>query len=70
MPVTELVFPSYKLDKQSLSGLKENEPDIFRSFSGVEGLQIGFRGAILEEDGVSVDTNSMRSLLLLGMLAL
>jgi len=69
MPITELVFPLYKLDPQSLAGLKEKTPEIFQSFSGVEGLQAAFRGPILEEDGAAVDLQSMRSVLVLGRLS-
>lgn len=68
MPVTELVFPSYKSDPQSLAELKAKENQIFRSFSGVPGLEKACRGIILEENGVSVDAASMRNVLVLGEL--
>ncbi|CRG89132.1 DNA topoisomerase 2 [Talaromyces islandicus] len=65
MPVTELVFPSYKLDPQSLAGLKEKQGQMFQAFSGVPGLEKTYRGVILEEDGASVDAASMRNVLVL-----
>lgn len=68
MPVTELVFLSYKPDPQSLAELKAKENQIFQSFSGVPGLEKACRGIILEEDGVCVDAASMRNVLALGML--
>lgn len=68
MPITELVFPSYKLDLQSRTRLKEKASDIFQIFSGVEGLQAAFRGAILEENGAAVDPNSVRTVFVLGRL--
>lgn len=70
MPVTELVFPSYKQDSQSLTELKEKEHQIFQSFSGVEGLAAAFRGVVLEENGTAVDPKSMRGVLVLGRLSL
>jgi hypothetical protein len=69
MPVTELVFPSYKLDPQSLAELKAKENQIFQSFSGVTGLEKACRGIILEEDGASVDAARMRNVLVLGKLS-
>jgi hypothetical protein len=69
MPVTELVFPSYKLDPQSLAGLKEKQGQIFQAFSGVPGLEKAFRGIILEEDGAPIDATSMRNVLVLGKLS-
>lgn len=69
MPVTELVFPSYKLDPQSLAGLKEKEGQIFQAFAGVPGLEKSYYGVILEEDGASVDAASMRNVLVLGKLS-
>jgi hypothetical protein len=66
MPITELVFPTYKLDPQSLAGLKEKGPEIFQYFDGLPGLEAFFRGAILEENGATVDPATMRSMLVLG----
>jgi hypothetical protein len=66
MPITELVFPSYKLDPQSLAALKEKQYEIFQHFSGVEGLQATYRGPIIEENGASIDDKSMKSVLVLG----
>jgi hypothetical protein len=68
MPVTELVHPSYKLDSQSVAGLKEKYTEIFQHFSGVDGLQAKFHGTIIEENGARVDPKSMRSVLILGKL--
>lgn len=65
MPVTELVYPTYKRDPESLDGLKAHESAIFEAFSEVKGLQAAFRGPVLEEDGAVVDPNSMRSILVL-----
>jgi hypothetical protein len=49
MPVTELVFPLYKPDSQSLEELKQKEHQIFQSFYGVEGLEAAFHGVVLED---------------------
>lgn len=66
MPITELVFPLYKLDPQSLVGLKENEQQIFGCFAGVEGLLKLFRGPIMEDSGTTVDLKAIRSVLAIG----
>jgi hypothetical protein len=66
MPITELIFPVFKQDSQTLAGLKEKAPEIFQTFSGVEGLQAAFRGPILEENGSAVDPKSAKSVLVLG----
>ncbi|KAH7136962.1 hypothetical protein B0J13DRAFT_82800 [Dactylonectria estremocensis] len=65
MPVTELLFPQYKQGLKTLAGLKENGPKIFATFKGVEGLQSGFRGRLLEENGNPIDPSAMRSVLIL-----
>lgn len=70
MPVTELLFPQYKQGLKTLAGLKENGPKIFATFKGVEGLQSGFRGRLLEENGNPIDPSAMRSVLILGKKAL
>ncbi len=66
MPVTELVYPAYKLDPDSLAGLKAQESAISHAFSGVDGLRAAFRGPILEEDGIVIDAKAMRDILVLG----
>jgi hypothetical protein len=66
MPITELVFVSYKTDSESVAALKEKESEIFKHFSGVKGLQAKFRGPILEDNGAIVDPKSIRSVLVLG----
>ncbi|KAM0253894.1 hypothetical protein ACHAQJ_007069 [Trichoderma viride] len=65
MPITELVFPSYKLDPQSLATLKENQQQLFGTFAGVAGLLKLFRGPILEDSGKAVDPREVRSVLAL-----
>ncbi|KAJ8099024.1 hypothetical protein POJ06DRAFT_126368 [Lipomyces tetrasporus] len=64
MPVTELVFPLYKPDPQSLEELKQKENQIFQSFCGVEGLKAAFRGVVLEDNGVAVDPKTRGILVL------
>ena len=65
MPVTELLFPLYKPESQSLEELKQKEQQIFQSFYGVEGLQAAFHGVVLEDNGVAVDPKT-RGVLVLG----
>jgi hypothetical protein len=69
MPVTELVFPLYKPDSQSLEELKQKEHQIFQSFYGVEGLEAAFHGVVLEDNGVAVDPIKPRGVLVLGKFA-
>lgn len=66
MPVTEIVFPVFKSDPESVATLKENQSDIFQNFSGVRGLEAAFYGHILEENSTPVDPNNMRKILILG----
>lgn len=66
MPITELVFPAFKTDAESVAAFKTQAQDIFQSLSNIEGLQAGFQGPILEENGSPVDPKSMRSILVLG----
>lgn len=69
MPVTELVFPLYKPDSQSLAELKQKENEIFQSLSSVEGLNVAFCGVVLEDNGVAVDSKNTRGVLVLGKFA-
>lgn len=69
MTITELVFPSYKLDPQSLAELRRKEHQIFQSFSGVVDLNAAFSGLVIEENCAGVDPNSMKSVLVLGRLS-
>ncbi|OAL35034.1 hypothetical protein AYO20_05749 [Fonsecaea nubica] len=55
MPITELIFPTYKLDAESLAALKTNESHIFSHLANVNGLQAAFNGQILEHNGSPVD---------------
>lgn len=66
MPITELVFPAFKRDPESLKALKEKEPEIFKSVIGTEGLYAAFRGPILEENAQSVPPESVRNIIVLG----
>jgi hypothetical protein len=63
MPITELIFPSFKVDPESLASLKENQKAMFGTFVGVEGLTKLFRGPILEDSGNAVDPKAVRSLI-------
>ncbi|KAK9368565.1 hypothetical protein V1509DRAFT_73810 [Lipomyces kononenkoae] len=65
MPITELVFPSYKQDPASIAGLKEKENQIIQSFANIDGLTRFHHGEILEEDGISVKPESMKRILIL-----
>lgn len=66
MPVTELVFPLYNPDSQSLEELEQKAHQIFHSFQGVEGLKAAFRGVVLEDNGVAIDPKITRGVLVLG----
>ncbi|KAL6909239.1 hypothetical protein GGI43DRAFT_394906 [Trichoderma evansii] len=63
MPITEIVFPLFKLDPESLAGLKAATPTMFESVKNVGGLLNPFRGPLLEENGQAVDPNTHRSIL-------
>ncbi|KAH0839215.1 hypothetical protein FOPE_05554 [Fonsecaea pedrosoi] len=65
MPITELIFPTYKLDAESLAALKTNESHIFSHLTNVNGLQAAFNGQILEHNGSPVDPKNVRTLLVL-----
>ncbi|KAL4869036.1 hypothetical protein BDV12DRAFT_196657 [Aspergillus spectabilis] len=65
MPITELIFPVWKTDPRSVAGLKQSEPEIFKHFCGVEGLEARFRGAIVEANGITVKPESLKSLIVL-----
>ncbi|OAG40153.1 hypothetical protein AYO21_05631 [Fonsecaea monophora] len=65
MPITELIFPTYKLDAESLTALKTNESHIFSHLTNVNGLQAAFNGQILEHNGSPVDPKNVRTLLVL-----
>jgi hypothetical protein len=67
MPITELVFPFYKQDQESLDGIRSKRNEIFSIFNGAEGLQSFVNGPILEEDGASVDAASEKTVLIFGM---
>ncbi|GAD97556.1 conserved hypothetical protein [Paecilomyces variotii No. 5] len=64
MPITELVFPSFKKDPETLKAL-ENEWENFKSLIGTQGVQAVFRGSILEDNGQSVPAESVRSILVI-----
>jgi hypothetical protein len=66
MPVTELVFPLYNPDSQSLEELKQKEHQVFQSLYGVKGLEAAFRGVVLEDNGVIVNPTRTRGVLVLG----
>jgi hypothetical protein len=68
MPITELVFPSYKPDPESLAALSSKRNQIFSHFLGAEGLQSFVTGPILEENGTSVDAASEKTALVFGKL--
>ncbi|KAJ8099021.1 hypothetical protein POJ06DRAFT_238935 [Lipomyces tetrasporus] len=55
MPITELVFPAFKKDSQSVAELKQNERQILQSFSGAADLIGVFRGPLIGENGATVD---------------
>ncbi|KAK9251979.1 hypothetical protein V1507DRAFT_255678 [Lipomyces tetrasporus] len=65
MPITELVFPAFKKDSQSVAELKQNERQILQSFSGAADLIGVFRGPLIGENGATVDPSSLRSVLVL-----
>jgi hypothetical protein len=67
MPITELVFPTYKLESESLDALRSKRSEIFSHFLGAEGLQSFVTGPILEENGTSVDAASEKTVLVFGM---
>lgn len=66
MPITEIVFPLFKLDPESLAGLKAATPTMFETVKNVGGLLNLVRGPLLEENGQAVDPNTHRSILSLG----
>lgn len=66
MPITEVVFPLFKLDPESLAALKAATPTLFASVKDVGGLLTLVRGPLLEENGQAVDPNTHRSVLSLG----
>ncbi|PTB46018.1 uncharacterized protein TrAFT101_004501 [Trichoderma asperellum] len=63
MPITEVVFPLFKLDPESLAALKAATPTLFASVKDVGGLLTLVRGPLLEENGQAVDPNTHRSVL-------
>ncbi|KAL5343604.1 hypothetical protein BJX70DRAFT_393663 [Aspergillus crustosus] len=65
MPITELIFPVWKTDPQSVANLKQSEPQIFKHFSGLNGLEAGFRGSITEANGAVVKPESLKTMLVL-----
>lgn len=66
MPITEIVFPVFKLDPETLSTLQAAAPTMFSTIKGVPGLLNLLRGPLLEENGQAVDPNTHRSVLSLG----
>lgn len=66
MPITEVVFPTFKLDPESLTALQAATPTMFSSVKGVGGLLNLVRGPLVEENGQAVDPNTHRSVLSLG----
>ncbi|KAH8689488.1 hypothetical protein BGW36DRAFT_71765 [Talaromyces proteolyticus] len=65
MPITELVFPAYKQDPESIAGLKERQNQIIQSFTNIDGLSNFHHAEILEEDGISFKPESMKRILIL-----
>jgi hypothetical protein len=68
MPLTEVVFPVFKLDPETLATLQAATPTLFSTIKGVPGLLNFLRGPLLEENGQAVDPNTHRSVLSLGKL--
>ncbi|KAH8894328.1 hypothetical protein GQ53DRAFT_745046 [Thozetella sp. PMI_491] len=60
MPTTEIFFPTFKSDAESLAGVRENQWRIPVLFQGVAGIETAYTGQVLEENGVSVDPETMR----------
>ncbi|KAL4882527.1 hypothetical protein BJY04DRAFT_217021 [Aspergillus karnatakaensis] len=65
MPITELIFPVWKTDPQSVASLKEKETEVFKHFSGIKGLEATFRGPVSEANGASVKPESLKTLIVL-----
>ncbi|EHK41607.1 uncharacterized protein TrAtP1_005114 [Trichoderma atroviride] len=63
MPITEVVFPVFKLDPETLATLQAAAPTMFSTIKGVPGLLNLLRGPLLEENGQAVDPSTHRSVL-------
>ncbi|PNP38108.1 hypothetical protein TGAM01_v201371 [Trichoderma gamsii] len=63
MPLTEVVFPVFKLDPETLATLQAATPTLFSTIKGVPGLLNFLRGPLLEENGQAVDPSTHRSVL-------
>ncbi|KAL7920181.1 hypothetical protein ACQKWADRAFT_165543 [Trichoderma austrokoningii] len=61
MPITETIFPLFKLDPQSIAALEAASPTLFASFKGIPGILNLLWGPILEENGQAVDSSTHRS---------
>ncbi|KAH8646688.1 hypothetical protein BX600DRAFT_476783 [Xylariales sp. PMI_506] len=65
MPITELIFPLLKRDKQSVAEFEAKRSEIFQHLAGVDGLQAIYMGPILAENGISVNTTERKPVLVL-----
>jgi hypothetical protein len=69
MPVTELVFPVYKTDADSLAHLQENKLKIAQNYpKNINGLHAIYQGKIVEENGIIVKQPETRSVFFFGEL--
>lgn len=66
MPITEVIFPLFKLDPESLAGRDAAIASMFTAMQGVVGIQNLVRGPLLEENGQPIDPNTYRSVISLG----
>jgi hypothetical protein len=67
MPITELAFPFFKQDEETLVELKRKAPEIWRSLPRIEGLQAAFHGLVVEDNGSTFDVESMRTVVVYRM---
>lgn len=67
MPIIELIFPPVKPDGQVIAALALKKPEIFKHFLGVDGLKNTLQGRVTEDAGKTVEENSGRTAMILGI---
>jgi hypothetical protein len=66
MPITELLWPVWKSDAESLAAVQSHEKFIGETFESSNGLHFTYTGRILEENGAPVDNPATRGIFVLG----
>lgn len=67
MAITELLWPRWKTDYESLSAIQGQQKLIIDTFNSFEGLQYAFLGKIIEDNGAPLESPNSKSVYVLGM---